>query len=315
MKEKKHASILAVDDSILNLKLLNNLLISQGYQVYTAPDGKTAKKILESEDLDLVLLDIHLPDDNGIEICRHLKAQPRTQDIPVIFISAMDSVDDKVLGFESGGSDYVTKPFHREEVLVRVKTQIMIRELQESLKLKIKEMEGLYKEVKELSIRDALTGLYNRRYLNEALEAQLSNAKRYKKPITIILGDVDHFKLVNDRFSHQVGDEVLKLVGTTLGKSIRESDTASRYGGEEFFISLPETPLSQALMVAERVRSSVEQAPWESIHPDLKITISLGMASLETQEDWDNLDQSKFLSRADEQLYKAKSAGRNCIKY
>jgi len=252
MKEKKHASILAVDDSILNLKLLNNLLISQGYQVFTAPDGKTAKKILESEDLDLVLLDIHLPDDNGIEICRHLKAQPRTQDIPVIFISAMDSVDDKVLGFESGGSDYVTKPFHREEVLVRVKTQIMIRELQESLKLKIKEMEGLYKEVKELSIRDALTGLYNRRYLNEALEAQLSNAKRYKKPITIILGDVDHFKLVNDRFSHQVGDEVLKLVGTTLGKSIRESDTASRYGGEEFFISLPETPLSQALMILRR---------------------------------------------------------------
>jgi len=227
----------------------------------------------------------------------------------------MDSVDDKVQGFEVGGSDYVTKPFHREEVLVRVKTQLVIRELQENLKGKIKELEGLYREVKELSLRDALTGLYNRRFLNESLTNQLNLAKRYKKPFTVILGDVDHFKMVNDKFSHQVGDEVLKIVGKILAASIRESDTASRYGGEEFFVALPETTMDQALLVAERVRTTVEQEIWSNIHPELKVTISLGVASLEQGTDWESVDQSQLLSRVDAQLYNAKHAGRNCIKY
>lgn len=315
MKEKKAVRVLVVDDSALNLKLLKSLLLSQGYEVVTAAEGKSTRQLLSQEEFDLALLDIHLPDDNGVDICRIIKADPKTADMPVVFISAMDSVDDKILGFEAGGSDYVTKPFHKEEVLVRVKTQLTILELQKKLKSKIQELEGLYKEVKELSLRDGLTGLYNRRYLNEALAYQVNNAKRYRKCLSVIIGDVDHFKQVNDRFSHQVGDEVLKRVGTIIARSVRESDTASRYGGEEFFVSLPETGKEKAVQVAERIRQAIEVEPWQEVHPELRITISLGLASLETPEQWDSVDLNQLLSRADEKLYEAKHAGRNQVRF
>jgi two-component system, cell cycle response regulator len=170
------------------------------------------------------------------------------------------------------------------------------------------QIEAMAAQMRELSLRDALTGLHNRRHFDEQCEAFFASAKRYQRPLSVMLCDIDHFKSVNDRFSHATGDEVLRRVGEILQQSVRGSDLVARYGGEEFVVAFPETPLSHARDACEALRKRVETYPWHEVHPDLRITISLGLCG-----DTRLASFERMLEVADTQLYQAKRGGRNQV--
>lgn len=302
--------ILIVDDSPLNRKVLAHILSEQGYQIQEAADGKAALECMERVAPDLILLDINLPDVNGIELCQRLKGVPSSADIPIIFISALQETAQKVRAFEAGGIDYVTKPFYREEVAARVKSQLTIRQLQKELKSHISELETLYREVKDLSIRDSLTGLYNRRYFDEIIHAQNAACLRYGTVYSLLMADLDHFKTVNDTLGHLSGDLVLRRFSEILLRSLRDCDTPFRIGGEEFVVLLPETPPGEALIVAQRIVQNVRRAPWSEIAPGLKLTCSIGTA---TSRNSCPDEENSLLSDADARLYQAKQSGRDRI--
>jgi len=186
----------------------------------------------------------------------------------------------------------------------------LLKEKNKELESYLKELEELHAEVKELSFRDALTGLHNRRYLLEQADAMFKLAKRYKRPLSLVMLDIDHFKSINDRFSHQTGDDVLKTIAEIMKNCFRDADLLARYGGEEFAILLPETSLDNAYLACEHLRKTVEAYPWSQIHADLSVTISLGL-SLGLEQD----PLTDVLKQADDQLYKAKRAGRNQVAY
>ncbi len=164
------------------------------------------------------------------------------------------------------------------------------------------------KKLKEISIRDDLTKLYNRRYFNEYIEQTFSNAKRYGFSLSIMIGDVDNFKKINDTFSHVIGDEVLRCIGQLLQNHTRSGDIVARYGGEEFVIAFPETPIESAQLACEKIRLAIEVYPWHEINPDLKVTMSIGLAA-----DLSLLEHKKLLTLADEALYQAKYSGKNQV--
>jgi diguanylate cyclase (GGDEF)-like protein len=178
----------------------------------------------------------------------------------------------------------------------------------EDLRQSHAKIEAMATQMRELSLRDALTGLHNRRHFDEQCAPFFANAKRYQRPFSVMLGDIDHFKNVNDRFSHATGDEVLRRVGAILRQSMRGSDLVARYGGEEFVVAFPETDLVSAKEACELLRQRVESYPWHEVHPDLRITISMGLSS-DTQVD----SFHQMLEAADALLYKAKHGGRNQI--
>ena len=310
MEQQPRAKLLIVDDNLANLNVLGRLLNQEGYQVRPVPSGVQALKLLPTLQPDLILLDINMPELDGYELCAKIKADPETKDIPVIFISAADAVTEKVKGFEVGGVDYITKPFEEKEVLVRIDTHVRLHALQRELRDKIAELEQANARVKELSIRDDLTQLYNRRHFSEAAPRLLAHAKRYNQPLSVMIGDIDHFKDINDHFSHAIGDEVLRKVAQLILGNIRETDIVARYGGEEFVIALPAIPLPEAVRACEKLRLSIAQYSWSEIHPDLRVTISIGLSA-----DTRAAHFEQMIAAADEKLYQAKRAGRNRIRY
>lgn len=167
-------------------------------------------------------------------------------------------------------------------------------------------------QLKELSIRDGLTGLYNSRHFDEQAATLLSNARRYEQPLTLMIGDIDFFKRINDNFSHAVGDEVLRRVAQLLQENTRESDIAARYGGEEFVIAFTQTSIEQAQALCEKLRVLIEEYSWQEIHPDLRVTMSMGLCS-DVQENAIGESFEKLLGIADAQLYHAKASGRNQV--
>ena len=170
------------------------------------------------------------------------------------------------------------------------------------------ELARLNRELEDLSVRDGLTGVYNRRYLDKELASEFERATRYELPLSVMMSDIDFFKRVNDTFSHATGDEVLRTLAKLFEENTRANDLVARYGGEEFAVVFPETPLQKAAEAAEKIRRTVEAYPWERIHPDLKVTISAGVASGTAFENAD-----KFLDKADKELYEAKHSGKNRV--
>jgi len=315
--------ILIVDDTPADLRLLADMLAEQGYRVRTAPDGSLALKSAQAIPPDLILLDIKMPDMNGYEVCEQLKADPRTHDIPIIFISVLDQTEDKVKAFTFGGVDYITKPFQGEEVLVRVETHLTLHmlqhqlaaanvELQESndrLKSEIEKRIQAEAKLQELAITDSLTELYNRRYFFELAEQEINRTQRYQHDLAAMMIDLDHFKQINDQYGHLVGDYVLQTVARCLCESIRETDILGRYGGEEFVVLLPETSLSDGQEIAERLCQTVSANQIATGEHTLSITTSIGIASLEE----DDITIDILIDRADQALFTAKQAGRNQV--
>ena len=480
------ADILLVDDTPENLRVLSKILNTFGYKARAVPDGVLALKVASTSPPDLILMDINMPRMDGYETCRRLKDNKRTKHIPIIFLSAMAEIEDKIKGFEAGGVDYITKPFQVDEVLARLEIHLSIRRLQEQLEAanaelgkrlsdlsQVQEAERqqrifaetlvdtiaavnssldydkvldlilenmarvvphdtanialldnkkdvhilrargykdrggsyllrkkipldrqstwlkvfqcrcpvvvndtqndpewiqfpeltwirshvcvpilsknnifgflnmdsavpnfftqehaqrmktfadqaavaiekarLFDRAQHLATTDGLTGVLNRRHLLELAQREFERTRRYHHALSALMIDLDHFKRVNDTYGHPIGDQALIALANVCQKNLRPSDIFGRYGGEEFLVLLPETPHAQAMEVAERLRSQIEQIVLETERGPVRFTASVGAATMTEQE---NIDLDRLIIQADDALYVAKAAGRNRV--
>jgi diguanylate cyclase (GGDEF)-like protein len=310
-RDSKSRTILVVDDVPVNIQLLTTYLCSEGYQVISAKDGTEAIEKVQESHPDLVLLDVMMPRMNGFEVCKIIKSNEDTNFIPVILVTALNELQDKIKGMDSGADDFISKPFNKLELLTRVKSLLRIKLLNEELKEKVIELQRAKEKLRQLAITDGLTELYNYRYFQEQLQQELNRARRHNLNVSVAMIDIDYFKHYNDHHGHPAGDMVLKDIARLLKDNIRNIDTAARYGGEEFALVLIETNKKSAKIVAEKIRKLVEDHsfPYEENQPNGKLTISAGVATF--PEDGEELDT--LIKVADKRLYLAKQAGRNVI--
>jgi diguanylate cyclase (GGDEF)-like protein len=290
--------ILVVDDSPINLKVVSITLDAIGYSMTFANNGFQAIERFKSAQPDLVLLDLMMPEMDGLEACDALKAL--NPEIPIIFLTASHEQEHLLKAFAQGAVDYLTKPFNKPELVARVKTHLMLKYAFNELKLALVEMERLAKT-------DGLTGLLNRRALFETATQEFSRAQRYERALSVLMLDIDHFKRINDTYGHQVGDVVIQEIAAVLKGTLRETDFIGRYGGEEFAVILPETSLEQAFEVAERIRCQISDRLIVNDSTNLQVTVSLGIATLKAG--MGTIDE--MLKQADQALYQAKFNGRN----
>jgi two-component system, cell cycle response regulator len=446
MADKSGKTILVVDDAPENIHLLSRILRESGYHIKVANNGAQAVEIAQTLLPDIILLDINMPVMDGFEACARLKEDKRTCDIPVIFISALDNIEDKAKAFRVGGVDYILKPFECEEVQARIETHLALRHLRVQLEqanlalsARVEELttsrellalrerrlsafvnalpnlsfildeqgrylevmanetsllaarpdeligrliadvlppmetakildairqtiqtgkitvmeykipvvggrenwfEGrialmekgdggngkvvfiasditervqLYQEVKRLANQDVLTGCFNRRYFMELAEQEIQRSMRYKRPLSLLMIDIDHFKNVNDRYGHQIGDQVLCNLVLLCQKQLRNVDTLGRYGGEEFVVLMPETASEGAMVASERLLGKIEKMKINTSAGSLSITVSMGLACLDRGFD-ETHTLDTLIQSADKALYAAKDAGRNRVK-
>ncbi len=295
--------ILVVDDVTKNLQLVMEILEQIGYETTFATGGKKALERVETVKPDLILLDLMMPDMGGLEVCEILKADPRYQKIPIIFLTASNEQESLIDAFEKGAVDYVTKPFHSAELLARVRTHLELKQARDDL-------HEAYEALERLVVVDPLTGVANRRAIDTFTQEEYERAQRYKTDFSLLMIDLDHFKKVNDIYGHYIGDECLKIVAEKLDNSLRTVDQFGRFGGEEFVAILPETSLTEAIKVAERLRIAVNQ-----LVPDIKnfsssLSVSIGVSGFQ-EKDQSPID---IFKRADKALYEAKEMGRNLVR-
>lgn len=297
------AEILIVDDNQLNVKLLEMILKGAGYRARTATSGKQALKAVAEFHPTAILLDINMPEMDGYEVCRALQDDERTRSIPVIFMSAGNEVDYKTKAFKEGGRDYITKPFQSKEVIARVNTHITLARMQT-------ELEEANKKLREMAVRDPLTGLYNRRYLDEFLAHEVARAERAATPISFLMIDLDHFKRINDTHGHEAGDMVLQAVAAEIQKTFRGSDIVCRFGGEEFLVVMPEAGMDAATGRAETLRTSISKLQTSVTgSPPISVTVSIGVSCFPIHGD----STGAVLKSADMALYEAKKSGRDRV--
>lgn len=417
-KALEGGDIVIVDDNIVNLKVLTTVLESNSYSVRCAQSGEEALARVTEKIPDLILLDVQMPGMDGFEVCRSLKEDPETEEIPVIFITASDTVESKIQGFEAGAADYIPRPLQMPEVLARVKNQLTARrffmqaeeekerlkkvlaalpvpyllssvdtgmllevndhacrklnlrqdevqnihandiyaspekrneiletleehELVSNAEIELKKTTGevfttLYsatplqlgeenvffvafsditerkemeKALEEAARTDYLTGTLNRRSFSGRALDERHRADRNNHSLCLFMLDIDHFKKINDTYGHDVGDDALKELVKLVEQNLRTSDAFGRVGGEEFIILLPETDMEGAWILAERVRTSIEENELEmSTGRKLRMTVSGGLAEWTQDQSYEEV-----LKQVDECLYKAKHSGRNCV--
>ena len=307
--------ILVVDDEASLRGVLSDLLTEAGYSVETAESGEQALEKFRASGFHIVLTDIRMQKMSGIDLIRHIRAMRSETEVVVMTSNA--SIETAIEALRLGAYDYLMKPFDDlETVLVlikravdKVRLVIENRTLLEDLQKKNEELEKLNRAIRELAIRDGLTGLYNYRYFEEMLRAEIARSARHKRNFCLLMIDVDHFKNYNDRQGHLMGDEILRGIGRILSDRSRRTDIVARYGGEEFVVVLPETPKEAAVRVAEELRLRIENFPFQKgeAQPLGKVTISVGLAQFPD----DAADAHGLIERADQALYGAKAGGRN----
>lgn len=290
--------LLVVDDQPTNIQVLYQILAND-YQVLMATSGKQALALCESKQPDLILLDLIMPDMDGYEVCQALKKNTATKDIPVIFITAQTDESAEEKGLDLGAVDFISKPINPRIVRARVKTHLMLKAQSDLLR--------------SWAYLDGLTGVHNRRYFDEHLNAEMGRAIRNHSAMSLVMLDVDFFKRYNDRYGHQAGDDCLRRVASSLKNSLmRPGDHIARYGGEEFVCLLPETGFAGAMQLAEQIRKEIIGQQIE--HADSSVapfvTVSLGVGSKPENVQG---NASALMNLADTQLYKAKEFGRHRI--
>lgn len=294
--------ILTADDNENIRKQLKNILKNAfpENKIFEAKNGLELLALAEKEVPDLIITDIQMPQMTGYEVLRILQAQERTKNIPVIFLTGTFQEDEDIVkGLELGAVEYVTKPINKTVFIARVKVMLRLKAQQE--------------RILQLSNQDPLTECYNRRFLYQRLKEEYNRCQRQKNPIAGIMIDLDHFKNINDNFGHETGDLVLIKLVSALRISMRNYDVISRYGGEEFFILLPNTDGKSAIAIAERMRTIVEKLQIEIEKKVIKITSSFGVSSFENFPFPE--DPELLLKWADIALYEAKNKGRNKVEY
>jgi len=304
------ANILLVEDNKTQAKVIKDYLDRNGYHVVCVEDGMAAFKAAKTSAVDIILLDRILPDMDGSEVCRWLKLDQSTRDIPIIMLTARGAMTDKISGLEAGADDYLPKPFDESELNVRIFARLRTKTHQDELKKKNRQLEDMLTRVESLAIMDPLTGIYNRRRFESIFTNEFKRAARYLLPLTCMMIDIDHFKLVNDAHGHQEGDMMLKEIARIIQTTIREVDTLARWGGEEFVVLSPNTSKDKALLAAERVRKAIAGHEFSRTETK-KATISIGIAGIPDP----SIDsQDKMIHAADLAMYEAKKKGRNRVE-
>ena len=286
--------ILVIDDENLIRQLISALLTGFG-TIELAESGEQAFQKIEAEKPDLIILDVQMPDMDGYEVCRKLKENEATTDIPVVFLTANNSNEDEERGLKIGATDFIRKPISPQIVQTRVSNILKLQTATRQLEL--------------LASTDPLTGAFNRRHFMDTGNNELLRSNRYKHSYSVLMLDIDHFKAVNDTHGHNIGDVALKKTVRVIEETLRGEDTLGRLGGEEFAVLLPETNAARATLLAERIRVAISQIVIETPTDPLTFTMSIGMT--EGREGDENIDT--LLQRADEGLYKAKEQGRNQV--
>ncbi|MBI3204736.1 MAG: diguanylate cyclase [Myxococcales bacterium] len=297
---------LVVDDSAPVRAAVAETLRQSGdlEEVLEAADGLAALRIMAEAKPDIVICDLVMPGCDGMQLLRLRSAKPELTGIPVLILTADTELDRKVELFDRGATDYVCKPFDPRELVARVRVHLR-------LKLMAEDLAAANEKLVRLSCTDPLTDLFNRRHFNNVIDVEVARLVRYGIPLALILADVDYFKRVNDEHGHQVGDEVLRSVGTTLVRSVRKADVVARYGGEEIAIVLTNTGTAGAFVLAERLRAAVERSEVRSGDRAVRCTASFGVAAADGPGDV--ASASTLVARADAALYAAKHAGRNRV--
>jgi two-component system, cell cycle response regulator len=295
-----NTSVLIADDSLVVRAVVRSQLEEEGYDVTEAADGNAALAQCRLTPPDVVLLDVEMPGLTGHQVLAQLKADDALKDIPVVFLTGRTAMDDVLTALRGGAHDYLKKPFEAAELVARVGAAAHVKKLQDRLR----ERNG---ELERVSRTDMLTGLYNRRHLEEELRRHHSVARRNRAELGVILLDIDHFKNVNDTYGHAAGDEVLAEFAQRLPDQLRAGDIAGRWGGEEFLVILPDTGYDGTRQVAERICASTAATPMRADGRDITVTVSGGCA-VDAAAGPDAL-----VSLADMHMYQAKQSGRNRI--
>lgn len=299
--EKPH--VLVVDDDRANCERLMQLFGDEGYEVDVAFDGLVALEKIREKAPSLVVLDVMMPKMNGLELCRIIKQSLGDVFLPVILVTVKGDIDSKVQGLKMGADDYLAKPYNPIELKARVSSLLRIKELQDRINTKKRQLE-------DLSFTDGMTGLYNHRYLQQRLNEEFKRAQRYNDPLSCVMVDLDHFKKVNDTCGHPFGDQVVKDTADILRQCVREHDIVTRYGGDEFLIILPRTHFTGSLTVAERIWKTLDSHTVTDGKNARKVTASIGISFYPNKN---VTGPEQLIAHADEALYKAKRDGRNKI--
>jgi diguanylate cyclase (GGDEF)-like protein len=317
--------ILVVDDSKISQVVFDSILRDAGYaDVVAVGCASEALRVVEEGSMaggipvDLILMDIMMPDMDGIETCRRLKKDERLQDIPVIIISGLGETEKLEAAFTAGAVDYISKPANKTELLVRVRSALRLKQemdrrkgREQELLTLTSELEILNKKLEELSCQDSLTGIANRRTFDDFLSREWKRGARDASSFSLLMIDIDFFKIFNDTYGHQAGDDCLKMVAEALQKVVRRpGDLLARYGGEEFVAVLPDTGLFGAGILAENMCAVISElrVPHERSSVAEYVTISVGVASAEASSD---VSPHELIAAADSALYRAKQGGRN----
>ncbi|MDX1588084.1 MAG: diguanylate cyclase [Oleiphilaceae bacterium] len=301
MSDLIEQSVLIVDDSEDIHYLVGARLKSQRLNLLHAYSGNQALALAREERPDLMLLDLDMPDTDGMTLCRQIKADEDLTQIPVIFLTGTMDTATKVEAFDLGAVDYVTKPFDAVELKARVRSALRTKRYHDLLVTKAQ--------------IDALTGLWNRGHFNDQLAVETAVLERHGHCVSLLLLDADHFKRINDQYGHPFGDSVLQRMAAVLNKFSRESDVVCRYGGEEFAIILRHTDSTGAGVIAERIRSEIAGLVFHSGQEKIQVTASFGIAGSDEWGEGEPLTGEAMLATADKALYRAKASGRNRVAW
>jgi two-component system, cell cycle response regulator len=298
--------LLLAEDEPLQQRGLQRVLALAGYDVHTASHADEAFERLQQEPFQILVTDWDMPGMDGATLCRRLREAPRSGYLYILMLTGHSATTDLVAALEAGADDYIRKPQEVPELLARVNAGRRIIELERSLS-------AAHEKIRRLSITDSLLDVFNRRYLDEKLPDEIGRALRYRRPLSLVIADIDHFKTVNDERGHQVGDQVLRIFAAQMQASIRQGiDWVARYGGEGFVLVLPETTMQAAAGVAEKIRIDCEKA---SLPGAGVITASFGVATLIALGQEPSVCADLLLRAADAALYKSKRDGRNRVSF
>jgi diguanylate cyclase (GGDEF)-like protein len=296
--------VLVADDSAVSRKLVEFALSGKQYSLVFAKSGRETLDLVAEHRPALVIVDWIMPDLTGLEICQHIRSKLQASYTYIILLTGKSEKESVVEGLAAGADDYLTKPFHHEELIARVGVGLRIIGLQ-------REIEAKNLLLKELALTDALTTLPNRRAIEDWATRQLSGAARYGFSFWVALADLDHFKTVNDTYGHDAGDNVLKTFSEILKSNSRQSDICGRIGGEEFLLVLTHTTEENATRVIDRVRTELETTQFNFDGNSLKVTASFGLAGFVGTR---APDFNRLVAQADAALYSAKRQGRNRLE-
>ena len=300
--------LLLVEDEPTQLLLMQRLLQRGGYVVDTAGNGDEALAKLSTGKYQMLVTDWDMPGMDGATLCQRVREAQLPGYLYILLLTGHGGMD-VVAGFEAGADDYIRKPANELELLARLKAGQRIVRLEQSLR-------EANAKIHILSITDPLVGTFNRRHLNEQLIHEVERARRYVRPLAVIMADLDFFKDINDHHGHQVGDQVLRAFAELTQGSIRQaSDWIARYGGEEFVVVLPQTDLAGATCTAEKIRNQCAAGPFRTAAGDVPLTASFGVACLSSVPDPRGVaaDADALLREADAALYRSKHQGRNRV--